>query len=108
MTSKETFFELCLSFPGVEQKPHFERTAFKVRGKRIFASYLESEHSANLFLPVLDQITFSEFEGGNIYPVPNKWGDQGWTTFELNTVPEKLVLDALNTAYNHVTKPGIK
>ena len=39
MTAKE-FKKLALSFEGTIEKPHFERTAFKVIDKRIFATIL--------------------------------------------------------------------
>ncbi len=39
-----------------------------------------------------------------IYPVNNKWGLQGWTTFQLARADSQLMLDALNTAYNDVLK----
>jgi len=41
----------------------------------------------------------------NIYPVPNKWGEKGATTFELDTVPKEIVMEALLSAYNEVKKP---
>jgi hypothetical protein len=34
-----------------------------------------------------------------VYPVPNKWGEKGWTTFELSDLPEDVVLAALELAY---------
>lgn len=104
MTSKESFFDMCHSFPGVEQNPHFERTAFKVTGKRIFATYHSPSNSANIVLSPTEQHTFCEYEGGAIYPVPNKWGEKGWTTFELKSIPPELVLEALNLAYELAKK----
>lgn len=98
------FRELALSFPGTIENPHFDRLAFKVEGKRIFATLHEPSGSANIKLPVLDQGVFSGFGNGAIYPVPNKWGLQGWTTFELDRVPDELLRDALDTAYNDVFK----
>jgi hypothetical protein len=41
-----------------------------------------------------------------IHPVPNKWGEKGATTFELNTVPQHIVLEALLSAYNEVMGRG--
>lgn len=109
MTS-EKFIELALSFPGTEENPHFDRRAFKVTGKRIFATLHQPSTTANLKLSVVDQSVFSEYNKGNsaVYPVPNKWGQQGWTTFELSKVPEELMLDALDTAYKDVLKPKSK
>jgi hypothetical protein len=34
--------------------------------------------------------------------VPNKWGKQGWTFIDLNSVDEALFVDALTTAYCEV------
>ena len=47
MTAKE-FKNLALSFEGTIEKPHFERTAFKVINKRIFATLLDENVSANI------------------------------------------------------------
>lgn len=102
----EEFAEIALSFPGTEEHPHFDRRAFKVTGKRIFATLHELSGTANLKLSVVDQSVFSEFdkEKKTVYPVPNKWGLQGWTTFELSKIPKELMVDALDTAYKDVLK----
>lgn len=98
MVSSDQFREIALALPGVEEKPHFDRAAFKARV--IFATLHEPSHTANLKLSEVDQSIFREF-GEAIYPVPNKWGQQGWTTFELSRVPEELVKDAMETAYRY-------
>ena len=106
----EEFKTMALSFPGTEENTHFDRQAFKVTGKRIFATLHQPSATANLKLSVVDQSVFSEYDKANaaIYPVPNKWGLQGWTTFELAKVPTELMLDALETAYKDVLKPKPK
>ena len=98
------FRVLALSFPGTDEAPHFERVAFKVTGKRIFATLHEESGTANLKLPASDQTLFCSFDKNIVRPVPNKWGLQGWTTFELKNAPRELILDALNTAYREVFK----
>ena len=103
MTS-QAFKDLALSFPGTEANPHFDRTAFKVTGKRIFATLHEESATVNLKLTPVDQSVFSDFGKTAVYPVPNKWGLQGWTTFELKKIPKGLMLDALDTAYKEVVK----
>ncbi len=107
MTTKE-FRELALSFPGTIEAPHFDRAAFKVEGKRIFATLHEKSKIANLKLSEVDQSVFCSFDKKAVYAVPNKWGLQGWTTFELKKVPSELMLDALDTAYKDVLKPKPK
>lgn len=103
MTSS-IFKSLALSFPDTEANPHFDRIAFKVTGKRIFATLHEESATANLKLSPVDQSVFSDFGKNAVYPVPNKWGLQGWTTFELKKVPKELLRDALDTAYREVMK----
>lgn len=103
MTTIHEFRDLALSFPGTEEKPHFDRSAYRVIGKRIFASLDEKNRTANMKLSLANQTVFSNF-GEAIYPVSNKWGEQGWTTFELEKIPKGLILDALETAYNDVVK----
>src|ERR1700710_979542 len=104
MVTSEKFIELALSFPGTAQKPHFERIGFSVIGKRMFATYLAKNNTANIFLTPKEQIIFCKMDTKNIYPVSNKWGEKGATTFELNKVRKELILEALLSAYNDVLK----
>jgi hypothetical protein len=104
MITAELFTKMALSFPGTEQVQHFERIGFKVTGKRMFATYLEKDNTANIFLTPKEQVVFGKMVAGNIYPVPNKWGEKGATTFELNSVPQHIIMEALLSAYNEVIK----
>lgn len=102
------FRKMALSFPSTEENPHFDRAAFKVISKRIFATMHEKSKTANLKLSLIDQSAFCTYGKTAIYPVPNKWGLQGWTTFELQNTPPELMHDALETAYQEVVKPKKK
>jgi hypothetical protein len=104
MITKDIFTEMALSFPGAEQTPHFERTGFRVTGKRMFATYLPENNTANVFLTPGEQRVFCKMHAVGIYPVPNKWGEKGATTFELNKLPKELIMEALFSAYNEVVK----
>lgn len=104
MISEDAFVKMVLSFPGAGQVPHFDRIGFKVLGKRMFATYLAKDNTANIFLTPEEQRVFCKMSPGNIYPVPNKWGEKGATTFVLNKVPKEIVLEALFSAYNEVMK----
>ncbi|MFZ6012643.1 MAG: MmcQ/YjbR family DNA-binding protein [Bacteroidota bacterium] len=104
MVDINTFRELALSLPGTEEKPHFDRAAFKVINKRIFATLHEATLMANMVFSKADQRLYCSFDKKAVYPVPNKWGDQGWTTFELNKLPVELISDALLAAYQGVFK----
>ncbi|WP_192346326.1 MmcQ/YjbR family DNA-binding protein [Algoriphagus sp. Y33] len=104
MITSESFAQMALSLPGTERAPHFDRTAFKVTKRRIFASLHEKSNSANLALSLEEQSAFCEYEPEAIYPVPNKWGEKGWTTFELDKVSKEVLYEALTSAYSEITK----
>jgi hypothetical protein len=103
------FAEMALSFSGTEEVPHFERIGFKVTGRRMFATYLAKDNTCNIFLTPEEQAVFCEMDE-HIYPVPNKWGEKGATTFHLDHVPRNIVLEALISAYKQVlgAKPNSK
>ena len=105
MISGALFAEMALSFPGTEQVPHFERIGFKVTGRRMFATYLEKDNTANIFLTPDEQAVFCQIDKG-VYPVPNKWGEKGATTFELKSVTKHILMEALLSAYNKVVNSG--
>jgi len=102
MINGAVFMDMALSFAGTEQRPHFERTGFRVVGKRMFATYLSKDNTANIFLTITEQTLFCARDPANIHPVPNKWGEKGATTFHLDHVDRKLVMEALLSAYNNV------
>ncbi|MDR7131353.1 putative DNA-binding protein (MmcQ/YjbR family) [Algoriphagus sp. 4150] len=104
MISSESFAQMALSLPGTESAPHFDRTAFKVIKRRIFATFHEKSNSANLALSLEEQSAFCEYEPQAIYPVPNKWGEKGWTTFDLHKVSKEVLSEALTSAYSEITK----
>lgn len=93
---------MALSFPGTEQRPHFDRIGFRVIGRRMFATYLAQNNTANIFLTPKEQTVFCAMDTVNIRPVPNKWGEKGATTFNLNHVARELVMEALLSAYQEV------
>ncbi|MEP6647479.1 MAG: MmcQ/YjbR family DNA-binding protein [Saprospiraceae bacterium] len=95
----EIFRKTALSFPGTEENAHFERRAFKITGRRIFATLQEDQQSANIKLSLPDQATFSEYDKRAVFPLPNKWGLQGWTTFDLTMLTDEIVAEALYAAY---------
>ena len=104
MIDMKAFMEMALSFPFTQDVKHFERTGFKIEGKRMFATYLAANNTANIFLTPAEQTLFCRIDSVHIYPVPNKWGEKGATTFELNTVEKEIVREALLSAYNQVVK----
>lgn len=100
VVSSATFTKMALSFPEAEEAPHFEKNSFRVR-KKIFATLNEAENRATIKLSEIDQSVFCCNEV-LMFPVPNKWGKQGWTHINLNTIPEEMCLDALTKSYSEV------
>jgi hypothetical protein len=105
MLTEQAFFELAHSFPGTESCPHFNRTGFRVPGKRMFSTHLAENNTANIFLTPAEQSVFCSISK-YIYPVPNKWGEKGATTFELNKLDKAIVQEALLSAYNQALNGG--
>lgn len=98
MISISEFKEIALSFPEMEEAPHFENTAFKV-SKEIVVTLNEKANRVCVKLTPEEQSLFCLFDTSIVYPVPNKWGTHGWTLIELATVPKETLIDALNVAY---------
>lgn len=98
MVTIKTLRALALSFPETSEQPHFEKTSFRV-GKKIFATFDAQNNRACLKLSEIDQDVFSAIDRTMICPVPNKWGTQGWTFFDLKKVPKDIFKDALTHAF---------
>lgn len=101
MVTIKTIRKTALSFPEATEEPHFEKTSFRIH-KKIFATYDEKNGRCCLKLSETSQHVFVSLDRTVIYPVPNKWGKQGWTLIEMKRVKKKLFVEALTTAYCEV------
>ena len=101
MVSIDTFRKLAMSFPNVTEEPHFEKTSFRIN-KKIFATFDEKNNTAILKLNEIDQSVFCALSEMIFYPIPNKWGKQGWTIVELSKVRTEMFEDALILSYQNV------
>ena len=101
MVKTDEYRKLAMSFQGVAELPHFERTSFRVN-KKIFATLSEKENIAMLKLSLVDQSVFCDMSEGVIYPVPGGWGTQGATYFDLKKVKKKMLMDAMTCSYKLV------
>jgi hypothetical protein len=98
MITLQNLRQLALSFPETTEAPHFEKTSFRVKSK-IFATYDGNNGLLCLKLSEIDQDVFCRIDKSVIYPVPNKWGKQGWTYVHLKKVKVKVFEDVITTAY---------
>jgi hypothetical protein len=101
MVDIKTFKQLALSFAGVEELPHFEKSSFRVK-KKIFVTHAQDSNIICVKLSEVDQSVFCAFDKTVIYPVDNKWGKQGWTLVDLKKVRKDMLKDILTTAYTGV------
>ncbi len=100
MVTIDILRKVALSFPETTEEPHFEKTSFRVK-KKIFATFDEKNNRACIKLSEIDQNVFSS-SVKSIFPVPNKWGKQGWTLVDMKKVKKEQFKDALTTAYCEV------
>ncbi len=106
MVNINTAKKLALEFDGAVESAHFEKTSFKVN-KKIFATLDVKLNQMVLKFTEIEQSVFSAYDNTIIYPVPNKWGKQGWTIVELKKVKKDVLKDALRTSYCNVAPKSL-
>lgn len=96
-----------MSLGEVVEAPHFHKTSFRVRGK-IFLTVDKESMLASCKLPPELQEVYSKAAESIVFPVPNKWGKQGWTHIELKKVTKSLLKEMLLISMETVspTQPG--
>jgi predicted DNA-binding protein (MmcQ/YjbR family) len=106
MISPKTFRELALSFAEATEQPHFEKASFRVK-KKIFVTLDEAKSIACVKFSATDQSVYCLIDETLIWPVPNKWGKQGWTLINLKKIKKDLLKDALKDAYCSVAPKAL-
>ena len=106
MVSLQTARQLALSYEGAEEQPHFEKPSFRGR-KKIFLTLDEKNQIACIKLDEIVQDIFCNIDKTLIYPVPNKWGLQGWTLIALKVIKKDLFQEALTASYCHVAPKSL-
>lgn len=96
MNTHEQIRELVLSFEGVTEEPHFEKTSFRVK-KKVFMTMNPPADRITVRLSPEDQDVFSQAEG--IVAVPNAWGKYGWTNVYFEQIHPDLLRDVIETSY---------
>ncbi len=106
MITESTIREIALAYEQATEEPHFEKTSFRIK-KKIFLTLDLVKSRACVKLSLNDQSVFSSFNKEIIYPIPNKWGLQGWTLIELSTVREPMLRDMINCSFCEVAPATI-
>src|SRR5688572_21988907 len=103
MVTTSKFRKMAMAIPNTIESPHFEKTSFRVMNK-FLATLSEADSRACVKLSIADQSVFCLIDKEMIYPVPNKWGLQGWTNINLVKITVPLLRDLLNSAHAEVIK----
>jgi hypothetical protein len=95
----EDLRRIALSLEGTTKAPHFDRAAFKVA--RIYATLAADGRTANFKFTPDEQELKCLVAPEAFAPVPNAWGQQGWTTARLSSLSAADLKAALETAWQH-------
>jgi len=99
MATGKDLRRIALSLEGTVEAPHFDRAAFKVA--RIYVTLGPDGRTANFKFTPDEQELKCLMTPEAFAPVPNKWGQQGWTTAELSKLGAAELKSALETAWAH-------
>ena len=99
MIDTETFRAIALSFEDVEEVPHMDRAAFRV--KRNFATLAPDGLTTNVRLTPEEQEFKCMMAPECLAPVSGGWGRMGWTTINLSAIDEAGLQAVLEMAHRH-------
>ena len=99
--------EYALALPGAEEKPHFDRIAFRTP-RRIFATLAGDGGDINLMFDPDLQAHYCAMAPGAFAPVTGGWGAQGATRCDLTKVDASTLKSALLAAHTHANAPPPK
>lgn len=106
MATAKDLRRLALTLDGTTESPHFNRAAFKAA--RIYMTLAADGRSANFkFTPDEQQLKCTVAPGA-FAPVPNAWGQQGWTTATLSKLKQAELKAALEMAWAHAAPKKAK
>jgi hypothetical protein len=88
-----------LALEGTTEAPHFDRAAFKVT--RIYVTLTADGRTANFKFTPDEQALKCLLAPEAFAPVPNAWGQQGWTTATLSALSTADLKAAVETAWRH-------
>jgi len=92
--------KLALTLPEVEEKPHFDATSFRVRGK-IFATAGESCSADECVFKMAPEVQRAMIEkhGDAFRPASGAWGRSGWTHVVMPRIALPLLEDLTVSAW---------
>jgi YjbR protein len=103
MATGKDLRRMALALEGTTEAPHFDRVAFKAA--RTYVTLGPDGREANFYFTP-DQQQFKCMMAPDAFaPLPNKWGERGWTRASLSKLSAAELRSALETAWaNAVAK----
>jgi hypothetical protein len=98
--SPDDFRRIALTLPEAEEKSHFEKPDFRLRGT-IFAS-IKNPRTGVVKLTREQQEVVMASEPDIFSPVAGSWGPKGWTEIYLEYADEAALKSALTSAWKNV------
>ena len=99
MATGKDLRRLALALDGTAEAPHFDRAAFRV--ERIYVTLAGDARTANFKFTPDEQALKCTVAPEAFAPVPNAWGQQGWTTATLSALSAAELKAALEMAFAH-------
>jgi len=99
MANAKDLRRMAMALEGTTEAPHFDRAAFKVT--RIYVTLAADGRTANFKFTPDEQELKCLLAPEAFAPVPNAWGQQGWTTAKLSALSTADLEAALETAWRH-------
>ncbi len=100
MSDFSTLERLATELPDTTIAPHHDKIAFRI-GDNIYLTYSDKTDLAVVKLSTEQQSILSE-SIGSVSPVPNKWGQKGWTQINLCDISDHHLKDIISLAYHNV------
>jgi hypothetical protein len=104
MLDFEQIRKLALALPDISEAPHFDKSSFRYKRKILF-TFDHQQNRACFKLPLELQAVYTKASPGAIYPVPNKWGMQGWTLVEIRKVSKTLFREMMKRSFDQLCHP---
>lgn len=96
-----------MSLPEVQEVVHWGNPAFRTK-RKIFVTLREKELQANFGFTPEEQAAFCRADSKSFVPVEGGWGRQGWTTVNLQRISEKMLVNALQSAWYNAAPPKLR
>ena len=108
MVRASRFRAICSALGDVEERPHFDRTAFRTPARQ-FATLGPTGEDVNVLLPLEVQQVLVDSQPEVFARVQGGWGARGWTRMDLPRVDEATCREVLREAHAYAApKPKKK